>query len=189
MANTATEPGSELRLSREEYRRWAEAQPKGRFERIEGVVVAMAPERAEHADLKAQVWLTLRQAVLAAGLPCHVFPDGMTIEVDDNDFEPDAILHCGPRVPRGSTVVPDPLVVVEILAPNTRRDDLTRKLVAYFKAPSVWHYLIFWADRPQLIHHRRRADGQGIDTRIVTEGEIRLDPPGIAITMADVYAA
>jgi Uma2 family endonuclease len=60
-------------------------------------------------------------------------------------------------------------------------------LVAYFRAPSVQHYLVYRADRPQVVHHRRREDGQGVETRMLTEGEIRLDPPGISITMAEVY--
>jgi Uma2 family endonuclease len=187
MANVAASPEPELRMTRDEYRRWAEAQPKGRFERIEGVVVAMAPERAGHNDVKLQAWLALRQAVAAAGLPCHVYGDGMTVEVDDSDFEPDAVLHCGARLPRDAIAVPEPLVVVEVLSPSTRGGDLTRKLVAYFRVPSVQHYLIFWADRPQVIHHRRREDGQGVETRMLTEGEIRLDPPGISITLAEVY--
>jgi hypothetical protein len=60
--------------------------------------------------------------------------------------------------------------------------------VAYFRVPSIKHYLVFWADRPQVVHHRHRDDGLGIDTRLITSGEIRLDPPGIAITVEDVYA-
>ena len=36
-----------LRLTREEYLRWAEGQPK-RYERIAGEPVAMSPERAQH---------------------------------------------------------------------------------------------------------------------------------------------
>jgi Uma2 family endonuclease len=187
MANTAADFGSDLAMSREEYRRWAETQPSGRFERIEGLVVAMAPERRSHADRKAMVWLALRRAVAAAGLPCHVYPDGITVEVDDNDFEPDAILRCGDALPGDGVDVPDPMVVVEVLSPSTRNDDLTRKLVGYFRVPSVRHYLIFWADRPQVIHHRRRDDGEGIDTRVVTAGEIRLDPPGVEITVEEVY--
>ena len=46
MANVATDPGPNLRMSRDEFRRWAEQQSAARFERIDGVVVAMAPERA-----------------------------------------------------------------------------------------------------------------------------------------------
>ena len=188
MVTAATSFGPDLRMSREEYRRWAEQQPSGRFERVEGVVVAMAPERASHADRKALVWLALRQAVATSGLPCHVYPDGMTVEVEDNDFEPDAILRCGDALPGDAIVVPDPVVVVEVLSPSTRGDDLTRKFVAYFRVPSVQHYLVLWADRPQLLHHWRQADGQSVATRVVTSGAITLDPPGIAITIADIYA-
>jgi hypothetical protein len=61
-------------------------------------------------------------------------------------------------------------------------------MVAYFRVPSVRHYLIFWADRPQVIHHRRRDDDDAIDTRVVTTGEIRLDPPGVSISVETIYA-
>jgi hypothetical protein len=49
-------------------------------------------------------------------------------------------------------------------------------------------YLIVWADRCQVIHHRRRGDGEGIEIRVVTAGGIRLDPPGLGITVEEVYA-
>jgi Uma2 family endonuclease len=188
MANSAVDLGPDLPMSRAEYRRWAEDQPSGRFERVEGLVVAMAPERLSHADRKALVWLALRRAVAAAGLPCHVYPDGVTVEVDDNDFEPDAILRCGDALPGDGVSVPDPLVVVEVLSPSTRQVDLSRKMAAYFRVPPVQHYLIVWADRPQVIHHRRRDGDDGIETRVVTAGEIRLDPPGVTITVEEVYA-
>ena len=177
----------ELRMSREAYRRWAEEQPRGRFERVEGVVVAMAPERAGHARRKAFVWRALDQAVRAARLDCHVYPDGMTVEADDSDFEPDAVVHCGEKLPDDAVTVPDPVIVVEVLSPKTRGNDLTRKLAAYFQVASVRHYPIFWADRPQVIHHRRSDVGQGIETTIMTEGEIALDPPGLTVSLADVY--
>jgi hypothetical protein len=95
MANTAIDSGLGLPMSRADYRRWAEAQPSGRFERIDGLVVAMAPDRLSHVDRKSLVWLALRRPVAAAGLPCHVYGDGATVEVDDNDFEADAVLCCG----------------------------------------------------------------------------------------------
>ena len=189
MASASIDLPPDLRMSRDEYRRWAEDQPRGRFERVEGVVVAMAPERAIHADRKAMIWLALRRAVTAAGVPCHVYPDGMTVEQGDSDFEPDAVLHCGERLPGNSVTVPEPLVIVEVLSPGTKGVDLTRKLAAYFRIPSVRHYLIVWAERRQIIHHRRRDDGPTLNSNIITEGEIRLDPPGITITLDEVYAA
>jgi Uma2 family endonuclease len=189
MADLATHPEPELRMSREEFRKWAKAQKNGRFERVDGAVVAMAPERAGHNDTKMLVWLALRQAVAATGLPCHVYGDGMTVEVDDSDFEPDAVLHCGESLPRDAISVPEPLVVVEVLSPSTRGVDPTHKLMAYFRVASVRHYLVFWADRPQVVHHRRREDGSDVETQMLTEGVIRLDPPGLSITLAEVYGA
>jgi hypothetical protein len=74
------------RMTRTEYKAWRERQPHGRFERIDGVVVAMAPERVEHNDRKMQALLALRRAVRDAGVPCHVNGDGMTVEIGDSDY-------------------------------------------------------------------------------------------------------
>jgi Uma2 family endonuclease len=176
-------------MSREAYREWVQTQPRCRFERIDGVVVAMAPERRIHADRKALAWLALRRAIAAAGVSCHVYPDGITVSVGESDYEPDAVLRCGPPLPGDGVDVPDPLVVVEVLSPSTRGGDLVHKLVDYFKIPTMRHYLIIFADRPQLIHHRRADETNGIDTQIVTRGDITLDPPGITITLDELYAA
>jgi Uma2 family endonuclease len=56
-------------ISREAFRRWYDEQPAGRYERIDGQIVAMTPEWAAHVTVKAAVWLALRRAVSAAGVP------------------------------------------------------------------------------------------------------------------------
>jgi len=174
-------------MSRAEYRLWAEGRP-GRFERINGQVVAMAPERVGHARIKGEVYVALRAAVAAAGLPCEVLVDGPTIEVGESDYEPDVIVRCGGATLSGdSLAVPDATVLVEVLSPTTRRTDVSQKLADYFKVPSVQHYLIMFADRVQAIHHRRVGDR--IETRVLTEGDVTLDPPGIAVSLASLYPA
>jgi Uma2 family endonuclease len=188
MSNIAASSETGIRMSREEFRRWLTDRPGSRFERIDGTVVAVAPERPSHADRKAWVWLALRQAAIAKRLPCQVYLEGMTIEIEDSDFGPDAILRYGTPLPGDAVAVPDPLILVEIVSPTTKSDDLTRKLAAYFRVPTVWHHLVVWADQPKVIHHRRRHGGEGIETFNVTSGDIRLDPPGITITFEDVYA-
>ena len=173
-------------MTRAEYRVWSQQQPVGQFERIDGVVVAMAPERVEHNDRKMRAWLALRRAVRDANAPCHVNGDGMTLEIGDSDYEPDAILYCGERLPPGSTTVPNPLIIVEVLSPSTSATDRAWKLREYFRLPSVRHYLIIWADREQLLHHRRNDAGT-IETTLSTSGAIGLDPPGIAISVEEIY--
>lgn len=175
-----------LRMSREEYRRWAEQQPKGRFELVCGEVVAMSPERVQHARLKVRVWQLLDQAVRAAGLQCEAFGDGVTVEIgEDTDYEPDAVVNCGERLDPDAVAAPSPVIVVEVLSPSTRSTDAGAKLADYFRVPSVQHYLLVDTRRPEIVHHRRAGDR--IETRIVNSGRIALDPPGIAITVEDVY--
>jgi len=177
----------ETRMTREDYRAWAAAQPSGRFERIAGVVVAMAPERVAHNRCKASARDALRRAVHDAGLPCEVFADGMTIEVGESDYEPDAVLRCGERLSGDAIAVPDPLVIVEVLSPSTSGIDRGLKLRDYFTVSSLRHYLIVWPETKRIVRHSRLPDG-GIGTEIFTAGELRLDPPGITLAVEEFYA-
>ena len=52
--------------------------------------------------------------------------------------------------------------------------------------PSIHHYLIVMAEKRMVVHHARRADYE-IGTRIVASGRIELDPPGIAITVEELF--
>jgi Uma2 family endonuclease len=193
MSKAAAESEPEFYMTREEYRAWAEQQPRGRFERINGIVVArdgataISPERVGHNLRKFRTAQVLDAAVRAGGLRCTVYTDGVTVEVDDSDCEPDAVLSCGQRLPYDALAVPDPLVIVEVLSPSSRRIDRVLKREAYFRLPSLRHYLIVWPDQQRVLHHCRTGTG-GIETRIITAGRISLDPPGIAIALEDIYA-
>jgi Uma2 family endonuclease len=73
-------------MTRDEFLAWVERQPFGRFERIDGIVVAMAPERASHNLSKIAACNALRRVVREAGLTsCQVFADGMTVQVEGSD--------------------------------------------------------------------------------------------------------
>jgi hypothetical protein len=58
------------RMTRDEFRRRARAQPKGRHERVGGEPVPMAPERVAHIQIKNRVWQTLD-------------PPGIAVAVED----------------------------------------------------------------------------------------------------------
>jgi Uma2 family endonuclease len=149
----------------------------------------MTPERAAHAEVKLAVQTALANALRAGRIPCRVLPDGMTVRIDDSTaHEPDALVYCGPRLAPSALEVPNPVIVVEVLSPTTRHVDATIKLAGYFRLPSIMHYLIIDPDKPLVLHHARNADGT-ILTRIATEGNILLDPPGVEIAVADIYSA
>lgn len=175
------------KMTAEEFVVWAEAQ-QGRYELVDGEVFAQASERLAHAKTKLAVAVALMDAVRRAGAPCHVLPDGMAVRVDASTvFEPDAQLYCGPELAPDSLLVPAPLIVVEVVSPSTKGNDLVGKLIGYFRLPSVAHYLIFDPDKPLVVHHRR-GEGSDILTRIYSDGDIALDPPGLSLPLSAIYA-
>jgi Uma2 family endonuclease len=84
----------------------------------------------------------------------------MTVQVENSDFELNAVLRCGPRLPGDETKVVDPLVLVEVLSPDSGTRDRATKLRAYFKLPSVQHYLIVWPDEQRVVRHSRAPNGE-----------------------------
>jgi len=174
------------RMTVPEFLAWAAKQPRGRYELVRGEVIAMAPERARHNIVKLAVARALSDAVARAGLPCTVFTDGMTVVIDnDNSREPDAAVQCGVVTDLDSTVLEAPLIVVEAASPSSERDDTGDKLVEYFSVPSIRHYLIVKPVKNVVIHHARNETGD-ISTRIVTDGEISLTPPGMAVSVQEL---
>ena len=174
------------RMTVDEYLAWAVEHP-GRYELLDGSVFAMSPESLGHMEKKGAVYAALMAAIRARSVPCHALPDGATVRINDaTAYEPDAVVYCGEKHPSSAIEVPNPVIVVEVLSPSTRHIDLSAKLADYFRLPSVAHYLIVDPDKPRVVHHARNTDDT-ILTRIVTNGSIRLDPPGMELAMAALY--
>jgi len=166
---------------------WAEGRD-GRWELRDGQPVLMAPERALHALTKFAAQKALENEITRAGLPCRVFPDGMTVRMNARTaFEPDALVVCPPPIDLNTMEIPNPVVVVEVLSPSTAADDHGVKLDGYFSLASVSHYLILDPDRRVMIHHRRGQAG-AIETRVLREGVVILDPPGFEAQVAAFFA-
>jgi Uma2 family endonuclease len=178
----------------DEFLPWAEGK-EGRWELHEGVPVMissvdpvmMSPERAAHIRTKFSAAKALDGAVAAAGLPCEVFTDGMAIRVDARTtYEPDASVVCGPRVASDAVEIHNPVIVVEVLSPSTAAIDHGRKLSGYFSLPSVEHYLILDPERRVAIHHKR-GQGEAIETRVLSDGAVKLDPPGFEVAVEALF--
>jgi Uma2 family endonuclease len=175
-------------MSAEDYLAWVAERP-GRYELVDGVVVAHAAERAAHAAMKGEIYVAFRDAIAKRGAPCHALPDGMAVRIGKTTiYEPDALVYCGPKIPPDALFLETPTIVVEVLSPSTGRNDHARKLLGYFSVPSVMHYLVVDPDEPIVVHYRRQADG-ALRTTILNEGVVTLDPPGLAVDIGALYPA
>lgn len=169
----------------DEFLAWAEGR-EGKWELIDGTVVGMASERLGHGTTIYRVVGALDRAIAAACGSCHVVPDSVVVRIDEHTtFQPDALVYCGEPLPDDTMVVEAPVVVVEVLSPGTATRDLRDKLLGYFRIPSIHHYLIVDTERRIVIHHRR-GEGDLIETRIVGEGTLALDPPGLSLAATDL---
>jgi Uma2 family endonuclease len=127
--------------------------------------------------------VALRDAIKAAGLPCRAVSEGPGLRIDEHTvYEPDVLVFCGTRPALNTLLIPNPVIVVEVLSPSTRHNDTSAKLIGYFKLPSVAHYLVLDPDARTAMHYTR----DGVPT-LLADGPLRLDPPGVKLTVEDFF--
>jgi Uma2 family endonuclease len=177
--NVVALPKQRMRVP--EFLAWADKQPDGSYELVDGDVVAMAPANIRHAVVKHEATKALESAVSAAGVPCRVLPDGPGIVINDSNMRiPDAAVQCGVKQNFEALVLRAPVIVLEVVSPSSERDDLGDKLVDYFSVPSIRHYLVVLPKRRAVVHHMRNDQG-GWSTYIGLDGDIIMEPPGIKV--------
>jgi Uma2 family endonuclease len=79
-------------------------------------------------------------------------------------------------------LVPEPVIIVEVASPSTRLADVNDKVEFYGGIASIRHYLVIEQDRRRAVYHGRGPSG-GLEPRILREGEIALDPPGVRLAV------
>jgi Uma2 family endonuclease len=179
---------AQRKMTVDEFLAWAEGR-EGRWELHNGVPYQMAPERTQHGEVKFAVQLALYRAIQRAGLECHMLPDSSGVRISRHVMHiPDALVYCGPKLSGDAIEVPNPVILAEVASPSTRKFDDTVKLNGYFSLPSVHHYLIVDPEGPPVIHHGRQPDGT-ILRSVVHQGSLALSPPGIELTVAELFEA
>jgi Uma2 family endonuclease len=168
----------------EEFRAWHERQPDV-WEFIHGVPKLMAPGSMAHTLIKSNAGRLLGNALEGTG--CRALVDGAIVEVEGSSLIPDVVVTCSP-LDFATARVDDPIIIVEVLSPGSEKDDTGRKLALYLKIPSLRHYLMIDQERRQVVHHERRDDlGGAFLATIAPPDPLRLDPPGIELSLAALY--
>ena len=147
------------RLTAEAFMAWYDQQPDGRrYELLDGAMYEMQGERVAHGRIKGRIFNVLGREIAKSALRCEAYVDGMAVNVDgESVFEPDVLVRCGPDLPDDATLIPDPVIVVEVNSPPTQRVDALDKLRRYFRNPSIIHYLIVSPAKRSVIHHQPPA--------------------------------
>jgi Uma2 family endonuclease len=173
----------------EDFLAW-ESRQDSKHELIDGVPVGMAGAKEGHTiiqgNLFAYAFAKLR------GTPCRALPSDMAVKTGVRSGRyPDMTIDCGRPNP-DNQAAPKPVVVFEVLSPETQREDRTVKLADYNGVESIAHYVLVEPSEPLVHIYSRAANGEfSIKPEEVRgmEGSFALPAVGVTFTMAEVYEA
>jgi Uma2 family endonuclease len=161
----------------EEFLAW-EREQEERQEYVDGVIRMMAGGTLDHNTITGNVASGLRSR---RGGPCRVF--ALTVKVVSGfaSLYPDVVVT---RVPGSgqSDVVPEPEIIVEVLARSTQGFDRGPKLDAYQRIASLKQYVLIAQDEIRVSVYERE-DG-GWRYRTLQDPEARLEFPAADATLA-----
>ena len=172
-------------MSREEFLTWAEGQ-EGRYE-FDGLQpVAMTSGTNNHGaiarNLNGQLYLRLRgktcQSMTAEG--------GGVATIGNKVRFPDATVTCSP-IPGAEHLVPNPVVVFEVVSSSSTRTDEVVKLIEYHSVPSIKRYVLIEQTRVGLTVHARQHAEPWATTALGAGGSLELPEIGIEIPVDDLF--
>jgi Uma2 family endonuclease len=173
-------------MTRDEFFDWAEAQDE-RYEFDGFQPVAMTGGSGNHArighNLAFELGLRLRSG------PCEPLGgDAGIATIGDRVRYPDALVTCT-TFGGHDRIVPEPVIVVEVISATSGRMDRIVKVGEYHAVPSIQRYVIVERTYMGVTVLWRTAADQPWSTLTLAEGDTLLLPEvGIEIPVVDLYA-
>ncbi len=175
-------------MTQNEFFDWAEAQDmRHEFDGFQPV--AMTGGNLGHSSIISNISninFELRSSL--RGKSCKPLgPEAGVATVGDTVRDPDAVVTCTRFDPR-DRVVPNPVVVFEVVSPTSGRTDRIVKLHEYQAVPTIRRYVIVESDSVAITVLSRDHEGEAFRAAGLTEDDT-LDLPeiGIEIPVAAIY--
>ncbi|MCK5696779.1 MAG: Uma2 family endonuclease [Gammaproteobacteria bacterium] len=111
---------------------------------IEGLVYAMAGASENHNLISNNLVRELGNILKQKKSSCKVFSSDMKVRLSNTGtlfFYPDVMLCCEPD-DNNDYYKQSPIIIVEVLSQSTRKNDKTRKKMAYINIPTLQEYII-----------------------------------------------
>jgi Uma2 family endonuclease len=145
--------------------------------------VAMTGGTAAHAGIQRNLAISIGSRLRRQ--PCQFFGSDLKIAVSGSIRYPDGFVACAP-VARDSTVVYEPVVIVEVLSDSTGRIDSITKNREYAATPSVMRYVMLSQyEMAATVFERAGEDWVG---HVLAVGSLLTMPEiGIEVPLAELY--
>jgi Uma2 family endonuclease len=156
-----------------------------RSEYADGQVYAMVGASEIHATIATELLVSIDQVLPEE---CRVWQSDLKVRIDIGGkhfvYYPDIMAACGENRddPYYRT---NPVLIIEVLSPSTKRIDLVEKYENYIQIPSLLEYAIVSQDTPHLRVYRRRSNW---DPAYYHAGEtFELESVGLAMQVDRIY--
>jgi Uma2 family endonuclease len=166
-------------MTREEFLIWAEGQ-EGRYE-FDGLQpVAMTQGTNNHGTISDNLNFELKRRLESS--PCRsMSPQGGGVAtIDGRVRSPEATVTCS-KIRGRDRLIPNPVIVFEVISESTRRIDLVDKLREYHAVPTIKRYVLIEQSGVAVTVHARQGD-EPWSTLPYGKGDV-LDLPEIGIQL------
>jgi Uma2 family endonuclease len=171
---------AERRMSIEEFLDWHDGTDT-RHMLVDGVVVAMAPPTGPHSRIAGNVAYEVRRRLRP---PCGIMVEAGIRLSAETCVQADVAVTCELLQPK--RLMEQPVLLIEVLSPSTRRDDLGLKIVGYEEISSVREIWAVDSEEQAVRIWRRTGDGWIISLPI-RAGSFRSDVLGDEIALDELY--
>ena len=170
-------------MTRHEFLAWEERQElRHEFDGVE--TTAMVGGTFAHAAIQRNLVITVGGRLL--GKACQFIGNDLKIEVAGSIRYPDGLVVCTPVRP-DAKVVPDPVVIFEVLSPSTAATDQFVKNREFVATPSVQGYVMLALDGIAATVFARESGGW-IGHLMAEDATLAMPEIGIEIPLAELYA-
>jgi Uma2 family endonuclease len=172
-------------MTRDQFFDWAEAQG-GRYEFDGFQPVAMTGGNLNHNQIAINILVALRRRLGGTGCRPHGMDAGVATAGDTVRY-PDGVVTCS--LANGlSRLVPNPIVIFEVISPTSGHTDRIVKLREYAGVDSIRRYVIVESSSVGLTVHERQAAGQKWTVTPVMAGDLLSLPEiGLEIPASELY--
>ncbi|HEX3952144.1 MAG TPA: Uma2 family endonuclease [Stellaceae bacterium] len=173
---------AEKLMSLDEFLTWERDQPE-RHEFAGFVITAMTCGSLDHSTIASNLRSALSSRLRGTG--CMAFRGDAKVVANGSVRYPDLSVTCS-SVNGRDDIVPDPILVVEVLSPSTEREDRGRKKTDYFATPSIRQYAVVAQDE-RLIDLYTRTDTGWINEVVTDAAVLNLSSVGVALPLDAIY--
>lgn len=163
--------------------------PEKKAELSNGVIRMMAGGAAAHNRIQSNVIGLLHSALRGSG--CRPYGSDMGVRMHDFSLRhPDVSVFCGRDSPENDKLreFDDPVMVVEVLSPSTRDEDVSVKLPEYKAVASMQTILFIDPDTGSMRLLQRTGPSAWNDAELAAGAPVSLPRFDLTLTHSDIFA-